>query len=587
MTLEGMAYKFTVSGTIVENSQQDFYTKINNIRCALISPRQVFTANWASDEEGNTDGNFIIAVCAAGDGVSNPECSEDIDWGPIPSNIKITEFIAGRAANYSWTLSTKLKECWNGPCSDDIGDFYPYILSLTTKWTHVIDSVGLTTRTVSGKLVLDSYSVSELGSAADTFRNYVLPSLPTWFKPERQEYTQSENGRVLTFSVSQQEKYWTLPVPAAEGQASMNVHLEQAGALAVITFNGSFTVPNSTNYGKLDLLNIVANLINDRMQPYYNAGLTFILISSDIKDDIYSGKIDFNISFQLPSGVAAASFTPSTPPGLVVTVLTGPVGNAPPDSTGISQYIGPYGGDGVTYDSGVIAAVPSPFDNCTGNLPTSGDATNTNIPSGLGINNGGGNSSSSDDSSIYQTSQGISAAHAAAQFFEHHEIISFELDNGWVPFYPKISTITTPNTPTVLFQQVRPPKLTIIQAGYSSRVSNTSSNGPVVPPPFFASGQKFSVVRSASITPEVPVPIGTGQVNKYTVHWKYIIDVAGPFTTFNSLNIAYPVDPRTNPSGSATDPYNGTDVGESFATGQLDIISVTGTSSYIPVLEPG
>lgn len=543
MTLEGTEYNFTVSGTIVENSQEDFYNTLNEIKASLRVPRQTFTAVWNSDEEGNGP-QAPIQISSAEDSISTGYPS-DTAWGPLPSNLQINEFIAGRAAMYSWTLKARTKECYSCSTCNPTSGITP-ILSLSVRWSHSIDASGLTTRNVSGILVLDSKQVDVYQTAADSYRNWVQPSLPKGFKPDKQDYAQSEDGRILSFSCTQIEKFWTLPQPMADGQMSMSASYDLYGGIAHYNFSGYFTV--TKQYSKALILQTVAGVISQKMSAF-NGVCAVITEQQNYIEDIFGNRVSFNVTFALFGLVIAGTSLQTS-----INNLTGPFGlPVPTYSTGTSQNIGPYGGDGSGTGSGVVAGVPSPLDSCT-QIPTPGSESFSPVPANTTSSNLG--SQQGQTGSPYQPPNDGSQTGATFPYLEYHEEVSFHVNNGFVLFYPKSNS-----GPGVYTQQTRQPTLIITQAGYSSQAASNSSGGPVAPPPWYNTDGN-SVVLSSDSGFEAPVPIGNGQYNKYTINWRYVIEVDGPFESTSDLGFAYPKDPRRQSSGTLGNPFNGTDVGE-------------------------
>src|SRR6185437_9755517 len=171
-TKVGVRYLVTVSGWIGGVSQADLQSKISNMQANLRKPRGTFIVTWS-------DGGSTELFHFFNEAVSQDSPGQDIDWGPKPGELVINRFTGGRIATYSWTLSVNVIE--QLLTSD--------VLAVTWQFSHTVDASGFTTRTVSGKILIEGGTV-QAGQSADHYRAIVANAIPslTWYKFESAQY---------------------------------------------------------------------------------------------------------------------------------------------------------------------------------------------------------------------------------------------------------------------------------------------------------------------------------------------------------------------------------------------------------------
>jgi hypothetical protein len=130
---------------------------------------------------------------------------------------------------------------------------------------------------------------------------------------------------------------------------------------------------------------------------------------------------------------------------------------------------------------------------------------------------------------------GTSSIHQANPWLEYKEVRSYQLDTGLKPFYP-LAAGAAP-----IFQQVYPPRMVLIQSGYSRQMAQNTTTLQPPPPPV----ANFGTVVYSDISPASSD--GSTGTNKqlYTIHWTYkiVFAQAAPSTT-SQYGMSYSNDPR-------------------------------------------
>ena len=523
----GVKYTFNINGWLTGGTITDFQAALNNAECNLHTPRLALTIQWS--EDGVSDWITLYTFST----------TNDIDYGPKPGPFAIQKFDGGKAALYSWSVTATSKLCFDNMCSQ-----FPVpspVLSITRRFSYSINESGFTRRTVSGKLV-----VTAQGAPADSFRNQVVPPLPSTFKRETQNFESSENGREMTFTVVDQEQFNTLPIPIAAGRASFTIRTSP-GMMCTLTLSGRFEATAANT--KSDIYDQICILVAAKVPTTY-AGTDFapIFQSRTITEDVYGNALDFHFEFTQAFGTLDP----------LAATTSWPFGQTPPNSDGTSQPIGFYGADGKGTGSDVNTPTTPVYDACSSTItsgggpsgggPSSGQPSNVPQPTqtpvaGQGQYGGsGGNQAISTTPTVFGSALS-SPQHAAAPWIIFKQTVSYEIDPG-VVFYPaKVAGIAP------LRLQVRNPLMTVIQSGYQCQNALGPTDKNLLPPPMPILGPN-SLIHS-SVIPDDGEPITGSTYNLYTTHWTYtmVYTKAMPTTT-SELQIAYPNDPRpATPNG--------------------------------------
>lgn len=548
ISVVGTQYVFSISGVL--QSLQNFSTTSNSssldfmmraMREALAIPRKTFQVIWSTTAtqsgpgQGVPSGSQYIPYSftgASGGAFNATAIGIDVNWGPKPGELKFTKFSGGLAAMYTWSVSVMVKECFGSQCA--LMGLNTAILSIVTKYQTTVDGDGLCTRNLSGKLLITSGSVAA-GKSADSFRFQITPPIPTNYRRSNQNFEQSEDGRELTFSITDVEMIYTLPTPITDGQAVWSIELADLGAIVNYSLTGWFSAAASQN--KSTILTVIANLVQAKF-PISDPSLIFM--GRTLSESIYDkNRIDFNVTAQGTAGnVAGSSGVSNFAVGL--TSLT----KSPPDTNGQSTVIYPDGGDAQS-PPGIFAPAPVPWDACMPNNPLQsiGQATSGTVPNKI--------------TGPPTSAEGNTTAPNQMQprWMAYKETISYEIDNRIAIFYPK----QTGKAPYA--QQTGNPRVNVIQAGYAVRAAATSAQGPVAPLPFGTQpgGKSNFTVTNSFLQADVPDPIGDGSLNRYAIHWRFVsTKTTTPVNAFSEIESRYPVDQRrggTDPNAVAGELY--------------------------------
>jgi hypothetical protein len=521
---EGLAYTFAVSGMLVGDTPAELVAQICDMKRYLGTRGLRFKVV-------QDDGYTPVVVYQI-------DSNLDVRWGPHPGPVHFTRFAGGIAASYTWSLYAVCKECFlpGGTCG--VIPFSPsaLIISLTTKWDHHIDESGQTTRSVSGKLRIKSGRISSTpGYTADSFRGFCQVPIPQFYRQTSLAFSCSEDGTELTWSQSMQEMCNTLPNPITAGDADFSIRLQDTGLLAYYSLSGFFEAPITIS--PLVILQCISDLLDSKIGTTLTTTNPAIPITQEITHTKMYERNRFSFSFTGTFGIQGqAGYDPNFYAPLFKTLTTDP-----PNSTGVSKYIGPYGGDKENPQTAMLPYFTN--DACESVLkPMSGAISPTTDPA---------SPSQYPQSSfpVPQPGGQTTADHLADPYIAYHEEVHYDLDNGIVAFYPKKSAVGP------VFQQTSNPVLRVIQAGYAVRYASDSQKIlKALPMPIISQTKGNGVVRESSIIPSSPEPIGTGSFQRYTIHWRYVMESASKLLSSSggsaalayNPEIAWPNDPRIN-----------------------------------------
>lgn len=537
----GIEYTFHIEGILSAPDETTFQTVLRTATCQLNTPRLPFTSQWSQNSGGPYTKYWDI------------DPAKDTGWGPKPQNLDINVIIGGRSALFTWTLITRTKQCFGENCEVTDLSLNSPILSISRRYDHAVDENGLTTRTVSGKILIHAESIRTQNRQADFYRNLSVFAVPKYFRRISENFNANEDGTEVDFSYSDKEALWTLPRPVSSGQATWRVTTRLFGNMASYMLSGKFTATTADT--KADLLRQVSLLAANRFPPQGN-GLTYTSTERMIEEEIYDNSIRFQISAEgpcgdLPTGAGGVGGSASGQWNMQTVYNT--FGIAPPGSDsaatqGISQAIGVYGGDG-NVTSGVIANTPAPYDACDPPfIPSNGGSPGS--PRQFGVTNNGTITSGqvpiipgAQDSpvgTITPQNLNISTDHASAPFVEYYEEILYSLDNHIVIFYPKVLGENP------VKQQTANPSMKIVQCGYACRRGQSSRDAPELPDPVFPD----AIILRSDPCPAVPVAVGNNGWNQYKIQWRYVMELPYFIDTEDLSDLVYPIDVR-RPSTTA------------------------------------
>ena len=529
--LESTQYQFTVRGTITGGSVSEFAANLAKFRTYLSRRGLTFTVYWT--EEDGTQHSPMYEFFGA----------SDSSWGPTPGALRLTRFSGGLAAKYEWSVTARAKECFTEACT--LYSPLSNVLSVTKQVSSQVDINGFTTRTIAGQLTLSAIAV-RAGSTADAYRWYCEVGIPAYFKITNRSYACSPDGKTLNYSITMQEKPFTLPLPITNGKASFNINLQSNGLMAHFSLSGFFEAPYTVS--KATLINAVVDLVESKLAAYLTSTTSppfFEQQALSVPDMYDTNRVDFTFAGVFVAGTGVAG-----DPSFYATALQALVSD-PTNSGGSPNQAYPYGGD-ANGSSGAGDELPYfTYDACVN--PTLGNSSSVSITTTAGGvtltpgGGGGGGVTSTPSGNVPATNNsGVSPAHIVAPYVMYHEEVNYCLDNGIEVFYPKRAFAV----PVV--QQSRPPQMTIIQAGYSVRYAQRNTDladGLSVPNPIGTATTR--VVLTADIPASNPEPAGDGSFFRWTQHWRYVMKAIIPYTdNINgfafAMPIVYPQDPRVS-----------------------------------------
>ncbi len=505
-TQEGVRYEFKVSGYVVGDDLGEFQGLLFKMRNVLAHPRGTFIVEWSED---NSTWQTYYSW----------EKGDDINFGPKPGQLNITEFVGGLAAVYDWSIEISAKECY--PSCSASPNSTSNILSLSRSFTHTVDRNGFTTRRVTGTVVVTSAEALAI-RGGDWWRELCLPILPINFHRDSQEFVVSRDQRTMDFSCVDKEQMWTLPKPVTSGQANYMVRQDGVGGLVTYSLSGRFEAPSTTS--KRDILLAIADLVANRMTAEF-----VIWQSRSINEDVYGNSVAFDISWTAAGvsedgNVADYSRFGAMPPGY---------------NGGKAAMAGPYGSDGETATSGIIAHGLSLYDACQGGL---GQLPNVTIKGADTRTSGEDPTTPRDDTGGGSGSEGQypSSAHRSAPFIAYHERLCWVIDNHIVVFPSKKKGVKP------VIQQTANPTCTLIQAGYASR-QGTLDKIPTPAKPHYTTAEATMV--KGNIEYRNPIPLAARNQFEQTVQWTYQMALNDTAANGDSdmavrLEIQAPTDPR-------------------------------------------
>jgi hypothetical protein len=529
----GTQQTFKISGWLTAGGPEGLQALKQMAQCELMQPRKSFYVDWAKDsvsgannsEDAKTGTRLYETYRRVGP-------YYDIDNGPKPGPLIFDAIVGGRAVHYTWSLTATMKNCYGPDCAlkpNTESD----ILAITRRFTSTIDQNGLTTRQVSGELIIRGApkDIRDYPSA-DAFRPFIDVATPFNFQRVSESFDQSPDGRVLTYAIVDQERIWTYPDPITDCEVTWNISIppvistktsDIASLITTFTLSGYMGAPRLVS--KATIINRIIGLLAAKEAAITAAAPTVLIRHAhNISESVYGNRIAFQFTILVPGGVLLGTNA--------VNVGLKTINVAPPLSTGTTHRVGVYGGD-ANGDSGIVAARFQNYDACDKPAPLAGNANNPGLIPRPGS---GAKQPPVDPSSFPQLSNGISDTHGRTPFFSFRETISYEVDNGIIVFDAK------KKDQAPLAQQTHMPKVTVIQAGYFTVAAKNSADVPPPPLPFFDKDKGYMLM--AHVTPDNPIAIGDGEYNLYSVHWRYIMRPMAATKAFADLKAAWPIDPR-------------------------------------------
>lgn len=523
----GTAYDITITGVITAATESGMANLVVALRGALQVPRQNLVIQWSPDgSTWNTFYNFTAAT-----DTSQDTTDVDIRWGPLPDALELHQFTGGKAALYTWRCRVATKDCIGGSGSScTLNGRVQDVIAATTSWQFTVDNNGLTTATISGVLVISS-NAQALGFTPDNYRYYVTPDCPVNFQRQSADYRTAPDGLTMTYSIVDREVPHTFPAPITGGQVNWRVSIRGMGGMVDYSLSGWYSAPPQIPKSTL------IQRIGEMMSVKFPLGSASALIWTELEldEDVYENKLSFRVNAYAPIGTNAGTtaFNFNAVLNTIDTQIT--------DSNGTAYIPGPYGGDAINGNSGVIALPVAIWNPCISH-------SKQPIQQG-GINPGGkapsGSSGDGNPYNPYDYPPGtITQDHQVAPYTAYHEVIEYFIDNHIAVYAPKKKGAKP------FIQQTAVPTMTVIQAGYAIRDSlqdTASDNQPVPADPVLelTGSDPSGVMIQPYVSPVNLEPIGNQGYVRMQIRWRYVMKVTQTIEdNFDNVQFKYPDDPR-------------------------------------------
>ncbi len=287
----------------------DFDTNLYRVLDVLSHPRREFL--WQNG------GQTVFDIKSSGSDVEASRIKIDRRWGPKPKVLSVEKHTGGKAARVNFEI-----ECFVFFCNGDssIGDLEEFHWS----YSYSFDKNFSCTRTVRGRYRLRS--PLQTGSEFLATGAY-WPSLPSSFYRESTNHSLSADGSILEFTITDKQRWRTLPRPMTDGHATMRI--TQRGAQLTKNYSGMFEAPIDTD--KKVIMQLVSAMIAIRFVDAFlptGSGGTFKEWITDLT--LTNEEFDNRISFSVTSTRGATN----------ATQVTGPTGNIDNAMAYIAQAFG-------------------------------------------------------------------------------------------------------------------------------------------------------------------------------------------------------------------------------------------------------
>lgn len=157
-------------------------------------------AALAEDGNGRSD---QLLVCFPATGAYDVRGNIDVNNGPHPKQVSITQITADKLLRVRFTIECSKLNCQNG--------IVPYVISNRWSVGETMDDNFFTTRTIRGRLRLSNAHISP-----QVQKGFTIPLLEPGFKRERIEFVASENGLEAAWSITDKQVHTAAPWPATK-----------------------------------------------------------------------------------------------------------------------------------------------------------------------------------------------------------------------------------------------------------------------------------------------------------------------------------------------------------------------------------
>lgn len=371
LRFEGTVGRDTAPGTAGE-----FTLNIDQIRRNLLKPRQ----------------NLLITL--EGSTLYNITAPDDAN-GPTPSEVEFAPIVGTSYALVTGTIEFTQAECdYTGETPNAISS---NVVSHNYSVTHSFDDLFLTTRTVTGRIVIrqgvqslpddvNPNSTSRKDNP-DLLRGLVTPKLPQGFKREAMTFAVSNDGLMLDYDIRDVEVPVTPPIPAlrATGTIAFNMNINYEWFTTVhVELEGSKKHSKGAMY--LQAAAIASAMANPK-------GANGIIQSAAIVSSLYSNKIAMQLVTMSIKKNAKGNFFPTTGSAVMFAAMLG-------SESGKADDLGPYG------SATIKAAKMRFFDPCITDMTESG---NSSAIVYQGLKDGAGNASAGPEVTVVKMPEGADA----------------------------------------------------------------------------------------------------------------------------------------------------------------------------------
>ena len=226
----------------------------------------------------------------------------DLDNGPKPRSVSISQVIANRCYRISFSIECCVLLCLLNDGSTDFANFSPQAMNrrlLSNRFSieEVRDGNFFNTRMIIGRARVAHIGLWDMG-----LRYLVMPILPNGYKRESVHFTHADNGLDMLYRVTDRQRYAAPPWPAVDFQGT---HTEATGIDGVHS-EGSVSVrmigsPGTSKQWLLAACVVVAETKIGKIGPAGQEGETapHVLVNHlQISDVLQDNVIELNIQFQ-------------------------------------------------------------------------------------------------------------------------------------------------------------------------------------------------------------------------------------------------------------------------------------------------
>lgn len=505
--LQGYTTTFRLTLFVNEPSSSVLFSRLNNLHAILSRPRQEFRWDFsdevvfqvwpASDVDGNRDPGTNAVMY-------------DRRWGPKPRITNIEKHINGLSANISVEIECFCNHCPGSSAADFEEAWWTFSYSMDMNYSC--------TRTVSGKYRLRSpLQAGEILKDGGYF-----PPLPKSFQRHDIKHDLSADGLVLTFTVTDKQKWRTFPRPITDGNAVFSI--SQRGGTMVKSLVGGFEAPNDVN--KRIIVQFIIAFVMARFPALARGDTKEIINEFKISNDEFANKVNFSVQTTTPADVLfPAGGQPNF--GAISELGWGDVADIAPGIDDTWEQVDGYNRImPMTGTAGLIPYALQPYQMCAPGSEVPMDEWNpVQVPPEY--SGGPGTSEAVQDGPSPGESDAISDAkttiwttdHQNAPYLSYSESIQFTIDYGIVT---QVNTSTTGGNTT---QQMHQPIITIYQAGAASRFAIPPAEGKFIFAGSVMGNQETEKMVKRQVTRDAPQFVGDGVTPLHRVSWCYTISV--------------------------------------------------------------